>query len=130
MTNMSETQEETTEHLFSYGTLQTQAVQTETFGRLLEGKKESLPGYELTMIAINDPAVVETSGEAHHPIITPTGRAADMVHGTVFKITPKELADADRYEVDAYKRVRVIMSSGQSAWAYIDATAEIHQKSA
>ncbi len=130
MTNMSETQEETTEHLFSYGTLQMQAVQIETFGRLLEGKKESLPGYELSMISIDDPAVVQTSGEAHHPIIAPTNSASDTVEGTVFKITPQELADADRYEVDAYKRVRVIMNSGQSAWAYIDATAEIHQKSA
>ncbi len=126
MTNTTET----TESLFSYGTLQTEAVQIETFGRKLEGKRESLPGYELSMIAINDPAVVETSGEAHHPIIAPTGHASDTVEGTVFKITPQELAHADRYEVDAYKRVRVIMSSGQTAWAYIDANDEIKKKSA
>jgi len=126
MTNKTET----TEYLFSYGTLQTEAVQIETFGRILEGKRESLPGYELSMIAIDDPAVVETSGEAHHPIITPTNSASDTVEGTVFKITPQELADADRYEVDAYKRVRVIMSSGQTTWAYIDSNAPKQKMSA
>ncbi len=126
MTNKTET----TENLFSYGTLQTKAVQIETFGRLLEGTKEILKGYKLTMIAIDSPEVVETSGEAHHPIITPTGNPSDTVDGTIFKITPQELADADRYEVDAYKRVAVTLESGQTTWVYIDANAQPQKMSA
>jgi hypothetical protein len=34
--------------LFSYGTLQEQAVQQSTFGRLLKGQEDELPGFELS----------------------------------------------------------------------------------
>jgi hypothetical protein len=32
--------------LFSYGTLQQEDVQWSTFGRLLEGQRDELPGFE------------------------------------------------------------------------------------
>ena len=35
--------------LFSYGTLQQDEVQLATFGRLLEGRKDALPGYATTL---------------------------------------------------------------------------------
>jgi hypothetical protein len=37
----------TTEKLFSYGTLQYEAVQLDTFGRTLLGQKDVLLGYRL-----------------------------------------------------------------------------------
>ena len=44
---------------------------------------------------------------------------ADKVSGTVFLITPEELAQADKYEVSDYRRVLAPLASGGSAWAYV-----------
>lgn len=107
--------------LFSYGTLQQPNVQLATFGRELSGTSDSLVGYELSLVAIDDPEVVRTSGKTHHPIVKYTGNAAARVPGTVFEITPQELEYADRYEVSAYKRVAAPLSSGRTAWVYVDA---------
>ncbi len=107
--------------LFSYGTLQQADVQLATFGRELSGTSDSLVGYEWSMVAIDDPEVVRTSGKTHHPIIKYTGNAAARVSGTVFEVTAQEIAHADRYEVAAYKRVAAPLSSGRTAWVYIDA---------
>jgi hypothetical protein len=41
--------------LFSYGTLQLEAVQRETFGRLLEGRADAMPGFKKEMLEITDP---------------------------------------------------------------------------
>lgn len=71
-----------TEKLFSYGTLQYEAVQLANFGRKLEGNKDQLPGFELSMLKITDPDVIATSGEAFHPIITYTGNSINCVDGT------------------------------------------------
>ena len=106
--------------LFSYGTLQQDDVQQATFGRLLAGTADRLPGHARTMVAIDDPAVVATSGKTHHPIVRP-GDATDAVDGTVFEITDDELAQADRYEVAAYRRVAVTLASGRAAFVYVDA---------
>ena len=107
--------------LFSYGTLQQDDVQRATFGRLLAGRADALPGYSRDMVAIDDPQVVATSGKTHHPIVHHSGNAADRVPGSVFDITDAELAQADEYEVAAYRRVAVTLESGADAWVYVDA---------
>lgn len=107
--------------LFSYGTLQQPDVQRATFGRELAGTSDSLVGYEQALVAIDDPEVVRTSGKSHHPIVKYTGDAAARVPGTVFEISARELERADRYEVSAYKRVAAPLSSGRTAWVYVDA---------
>lgn len=107
--------------LFSYGTLQQSDVQTATFGRLLSGNQDQLLGFSQTMVAIEDPAVVATSGKSHHPIVQMTNNPADQVPGMVFEITVEELAHADAYEVSAYKRVAAKLASGLTAWVYVDA---------
>jgi gamma-glutamylcyclotransferase (GGCT)/AIG2-like uncharacterized protein YtfP len=109
------------EYLFSYGTLQLESVQLDTFARKLEGHPDSLRGYKLSYIKIEDEAVVASSGAAEHPIITHTHNAADRVEGMVFTITEAELQQADQYEVSAYKRVNVVLESGRNAWVYIEA---------
>ena len=111
-----------TENLFSYGTLRQDAVQLETFGRLLDGTADQLPGYKLSFIKIEDETVVATSGMTHHPIIRHTGNSADTIEGTVFKITATELQHADDYEVDSYKRISVQLKSGIRAWVYVEAS--------
>jgi gamma-glutamylcyclotransferase (GGCT)/AIG2-like uncharacterized protein YtfP len=109
------------ERLFSYGTLQLKKVQIETFGRSLNGHKDMVTGYIKNMLEITDEAVVATSEERYHPIIKYTGIVTDSVEGTVLMITPEELAQADEYEVDDYKRVSVTTISGLSVWLYMAA---------
>ncbi|MDO4637657.1 MAG: gamma-glutamylcyclotransferase family protein [Lautropia sp.] len=107
------------ERLFSYGTLQQTEVQAATFGRLLEGRPDSIVGFRQELLTIRDPDVVALSGKTHHPILLPSGNVADTVSGTVFLVTPEELAHADRYEVSDYRRERVPLLGGGHAWAYI-----------
>jgi hypothetical protein len=108
------------EYLFSYGTLQLEAVQLATFGRRLAGTSDVLPGFESADIEIDDPTTVALSGKTHHSIAKYTGRATDTIAGTVFAITSDELRRADEYEVTAYKRVAVTLASGTQAWVYVD----------
>jgi len=108
------------ELLFAYGTLQQDSVQMASFGRLLKGKRDALPGWRQTMVKITDPGVLAKSGRTHHPIVMP-GRKDDAVDGTVFEITTEELAAADRYEVSDYKRIAAPLKSGVTAWVYVKA---------
>jgi hypothetical protein len=107
--------------LFSYGTLQQDDVQLATFGRRLTGVSDALVGYRQSMVAIQDPEVVRTSGKTHHPIVALTGKREDCAPGVVFEITDAELAQADAYEVAAYVRVKAPLASGLEAWVYVDA---------
>ena len=110
-----------TELLFSYGTLQLEAVQMATFGRPLAGTSDVLQGFEVIPLKIEDATVIAVSGKAQHTMARFTGRAADVIAGTVFAVTPEEIQSADRYEVAAVKRVAVVLQSGVCAWVYVDA---------
>jgi hypothetical protein len=110
-----------TELLFSYGTLQLEAVQMATFGRRLAGTSDAMQGFELVALKIDDPNVVAISGKSHHTMASFTGRASDVISGTVFTVTPGEIQNADQYEVPAVKRVAVVLQSGVRAWVYVDA---------
>ena len=109
------------ELLFSYGTLQLEAVQVATFGRSLAGTSDALPGFEHASLEIDDPAVVASLGQTHYAIARFTGRTSDAIPGTVFAVTADELQRADQYELPEYKRVGVVLRSGVHAWAYVDA---------
>ncbi len=105
--------------LFSYGTLRYKKVQIETFGRELQGKKDKLIGYKISMIKINDQDVISISDESEHPIIEYTGNNKDIVKGVLFNINDEELIKADSYEVKEYERIRVILKSKEKGWVYI-----------
>ena len=105
--------------LFAYGTLRLAEVQRATFGRLLDGRPDSLPGYRLEPLIIRDENVVALSGLAVHQAARPTGDPADLVPGILFRITPAELEAADRYEVDDMARVQARLESGATAWVYV-----------
>jgi len=107
------------ELLFSYGTLRQREVQLTTFGRELNGHDDAIVGYELDWVTITDPHVIATSGSDRHPILKPSDRPGAAVEGTVFTITEVELAAADEYEVDDYRRVLVPLRSGGQAWVYV-----------
>jgi gamma-glutamylcyclotransferase (GGCT)/AIG2-like uncharacterized protein YtfP len=107
--------------VFSYGTLQEEPVQLSTFGRLLRGERDDLPGFERSLVPIEDPQVAAASGKTHHANATFTGRPDSRVSGTVFEITDAELAASDQYErLAAYKRIAAILASGKQAWVYVD----------
>lgn len=107
-----------TEHLFSYGTLRLPHVQRQLFGAELPTTADALVGWRLRMLRIADPAVVALSGEAEHPILERTDNPADRVDGVVLEVTAEQLAAADDYEVDDYRRVRARLASGGEAWVY------------
>ena len=109
------------EKLFVYGTLRYGAVQRSTFGHTVHGAVDVLCGYVIERITINDAHVLELSKETEHPMLRPTGNDEDCVDGMVLDLTPEELAQADSYEVDDYKRARVKLKSGIEAWAYVSA---------
>jgi len=106
--------------LFSYGTLQEDRVQLATFGRLLTGTRDALPGFEPSLVPIGDPSVAAASGRTHHANVTRTAGNERRVEGTVFQVTDAELAAADAYERAAsYGRELVTLASGQRAWIYV-----------
>lgn len=115
------TSTDTTEYLFSYGTLQLDAVQQANFGRLLSGQRDVLPRFEQGLIEISDETIVQLSGKSHHAIARYTGRASDSIHGTVYALTTAEVQRADAYEVEPYTRAKVTLQSGTRAWVYVDA---------
>lgn len=118
------------ERLFSYGTLQLKSVQLANFGRELTGEPDTLTGYRLEQIRITDARVLAESGQTHHPILRHTGNPDDQVKGTVFELTPAELAHADDYEVSDYQRVSATLLSGKTCWIYAAAAEQRPSKKA
>lgn len=112
---------QTTHLLFSYGTLQQPDVQLDTFGRLLDGEDDILPGYTVDYAEIEDPRVVDVSGLSVHPIVRATGNPLDKVVGRALRVTEDELDASDEYEVALYRRASVVLASGRTAWVYVSA---------
>lgn len=104
--------------LFSYGTLQHDAVQLATFGRRLTGSPDSIVGFTLTVFRVDDAAFVAKSGKADHAIVRFTGSDNDRVIGTVLEVTDEELTKSDSYEPSGYARVEATLASGGRAWVY------------
>ncbi|WP_338930781.1 GDSL-type esterase/lipase family protein [Streptomyces netropsis] len=105
--------------LFSFGTLMDERVQTALFGRAVPSSSASLVGYTTRPLPITDPSVIAASGLDVH--LTLECRIGSVVEGAVLRLTDRELAAVDAYEVDDYARRRVLLTSGESAWAYLDA---------
>ena len=99
--------------LFTYGTLQHDDIQENLFGRTLHGTPETLVGYALQIIQIE-----EEFGLVEYDILVETGNPEDTINGIVYLITTTELHQADLYEGLHYKRVEVLLQSDQKAWAY------------
>ena len=111
-------------YLFSYGTLQLEKVQLETYNRLLNGKKDVLFGYEIKNLEIIDPDVLAKSGKKIHPIAVKTGKKNHQIEGFIFELAEEELLATDKYEVSDYQRVLETFQSGTKAWIYTSKIAE------
>ena len=106
------------QYLFSYGTLQKDKVQLELFGRLLTGARDVLPGFRTGTIEIKDDDVLSKSEQQFHLIALKSNSDMETSEGTLFELTPQELATADSYETEDYVRVMVKLGSGKDAWVY------------
>ena len=96
-------------------------MQRSTFGRLLQGQRDELVGFEQSLLRVEDPEFVAASGKTHHAIVKFNGRSDSRVRGMVFEVTDAELVKADRYEPAGYKRIATVLASGKQAWVYADA---------
>jgi len=104
--------------IFSYGTLQEEAVQLSTFGRVLEGAPDSLIGYERVTLTFTDSALIASSGKAVHANLEHSD-SKSRVAGTRLSVTNTELEMCDGYEQRArYRRQLVTLESGNQAWVY------------
>ena len=106
--------------LFSYGSLLHEHVQLATFGRVLAGSAETLPGFQRISIAITDSARAAQLDAAHLTNVVRSESADSGVVGMLFEISDAELAVADEYERrDAYRRVPATFASGRAGWLYV-----------
>jgi gamma-glutamylcyclotransferase (GGCT)/AIG2-like uncharacterized protein YtfP len=107
------------EWLFSYGTLQKEKVQTELFGRILQGSGDTLRGYRISAIEIKDESFLSKGEQKHQLTAIISKDKNDSIKGTVFEVTEEELFLADKYEPGNYKRIMVALESGKEAWIYV-----------
>jgi gamma-glutamylcyclotransferase (GGCT)/AIG2-like uncharacterized protein YtfP len=101
------------EKLFAYGNLKEEDIQETVFGRLLQGVPETLMGYIVKEIKIEEEYGIES-----YPIIEATENKEDTISGIVYEVTLQELQLADRYEGKHYNRMQVQLQSNQTAWAF------------
>ncbi len=98
-----------TQYLFTYGTLQETEVQLGVFSRLLQGEEAILNGYIISNEKVAD----------RYPTIAVSNDSSKTLTGKIYILSPEELIKADAYEGEAYKRIQVVLASGEKAWAYI-----------
>lgn len=101
------------EQLFAYGTLKEKDIQETIFGRILKGTPETLVGYVINQIHIE-----EEFGVTQYPIIMPTHNPEDTISGMLYGLTEAQLQLADTYEGLHYKLIQVQLQSEQTAWVY------------
>lgn len=97
-----------THQVFTYGTLQNKEVQVGVFSRLLTGIDDVLSHHKITTKKVAD----------RYPTLEQTTNHTDRLSGKVYTLSQEELAKADHYEGEAYKRIEVTLVSGNRAWVY------------
>lgn len=95
--------------LFAYGTLQSKEKQMELFGRILVGNTDTLNNYIKSTI--------EIQWDFFDCIYKSNNK---KVKGCVYDLNNREILTADKYEGNEYKRIKVCLESGNTAWVYID----------
>ena len=94
--------------LFSYGTLRDPTVQRHVIGRVVRGTPDALVGYAKARVVIDGTT---------YPILQPSD--GGVVEGEVLELSDEELHSADKYETDAYRRVKVTTKKGVEVWVYV-----------
>lgn len=104
--------------LFTYGTLRLSHVQLAVFGRELPSEPDAVLGHMLGQVEITDRAVIEASGSTVHPVLIESGEPDAVIEGHVLELDDSDLAAADVYEINAYRRIQVTLRSGRPAWVF------------
>jgi gamma-glutamylcyclotransferase (GGCT)/AIG2-like uncharacterized protein YtfP len=108
--------------IFSYGSLQEEAVQLSVYGRVLRGEPDELLHCRSERIAVPQWHKAATAGVTHYANVVFVHESDDRVAGTLLELTDAELADSDRYEQEAdYARILATLASGRRAWVYVSA---------
>lgn len=115
-------QPEANQLLFSYGTLQNPAIQLEIFGRKLTGSNDRLWGFRIGQLQLATGNEPNQDNIQSYPVAITSDQPTDFIEGKTYHLTPKELLQADLYETNAYKRAKVQLESGRSAWVYLSAS--------
>jgi gamma-glutamylcyclotransferase (GGCT)/AIG2-like uncharacterized protein YtfP len=112
--------------IFSYGSLQEEAVQLSVYGRVLRAEPDEILNCVRERIAVPSRHKAAASGVTHYANVTFTAGSGGRVAGKVLELTETELTLTDDYERDAeYVRVTTILASGRHAWVYVSSgTAE------
>lgn len=87
---------------------------------MIVGSDDVLHGFAIVQVTIGDPGVLQASGIEVHDALVPDPEAAP-IPGKVFDLTAAELAQADIYETEHYRRTQVSLASGRTSWVYIKA---------
>jgi gamma-glutamylcyclotransferase (GGCT)/AIG2-like uncharacterized protein YtfP len=108
--------------IFSYGSLQQEAVQVSVYGRVLRGEPDTLVGWVRTLIDVPKSHKAASLGTTHYANVVRSPQSSASVEGTVLELTELELNASDDYEREAgYVRVMITLASGRSAWVYASA---------
>ena len=106
--------------IFSYGSLQEEAVQLSIYGRALRGEPDELLDCVCTQIKVPKWHKAAANGVTHYANVSFTPGSGSRVAGTVLELSDSELAASDGYERDAeYVRVMTTLASGRRAWVYL-----------
>lgn len=98
------------QNLFVYGLLKKPEIQKKVIERTAEGLEDSIKGYKISQINLE--------GEIF-PILIKSNSPRDFVLGLVLEVSEEELKKIDKFKTDAYKRKKVILSSGKDVWVYV-----------
>lgn len=109
--------------LFSYGSLQEEAVQLSICGRKLRGEADELFDCVRTMIEVPKWHKAAQTGLTHYATVTFAPASGSSVPGTLLELTEAELSATDSYERDSeYVRVKAALISSRNAWVYVSAS--------
>lgn len=87
--------------LFAYGTLNVHSIQRDVWGEAKEGKSGHIYDYELNLWP-------------NSYIFYAEPKPGESIPGKVYELTAKQLADTDRFETSAYKRVTLPRKVGET----------------
>ena len=96
--------------LFTYGTLQDKSVQLALFNKTLKGNIDSIVGFEKQEI---------TLGGITYPILIKNKQSTTNILGTCYTLSEEDLHICDEYEGEEYKRILVVLNSGEKSWVYV-----------
>ncbi|MGY5354159.1 gamma-glutamylcyclotransferase [Wenyingzhuangia sp. IMCC45467] len=98
--------------LFSYGTIQDPLTQQSLFKKILKGTADSITGFDKKEIKL---------GKNTYPILISNQKSTEIIKGTCYTLTEREILICDDYEGKEYKRIEILLNSKTKAWVYIKA---------